>query len=185
MPPANRSCRVHATPLHALIIIAVICVGSLPTRCSALDIIGAPAATEVTNSSLAAEKYSATAAAAAALANSTQSNVSQTGNELWDGLVNECMAKPTSSCLQKNFFHYLHVTLSGSDVNVTSGIRFVRNQLDGASLRATAVDDGADAADEAEDTDEGRSGEYISKGAIVGHRRFHGAITKPNMCVNV
>lgn len=53
-----------------------------------------------------------------------------TGNELWDGLINDCLRKPTFSCLQKNVHSYLDKTLNLGDVNVTSGFVFLKNKVD-------------------------------------------------------
>lgn len=53
-----------------------------------------------------------------------------TGNTLWDGLLNECMVKPSVSCIQKNVYTFLDSSLGISgDVNVTEGFLFKKNKL--------------------------------------------------------
>lgn len=52
-----------------------------------------------------------------------------TGNELWDGLIRDCLKKPTFSCIQKNVYTYLDTTLNQNDVNVTSKVQLTRNTL--------------------------------------------------------
>lgn len=75
-----------------------------------------------------------------------------TGNELWDGLVNECLRRPTMSCFQKNVYTYLDDTLQAGDVHVAGGLRFLKNKVD--TLEALEAEDGGVAAE-----DEERSGE--------------------------
>ncbi|GAB0087567.1 uncharacterized protein DMENIID0001_018920 [Sergentomyia squamirostris] len=67
--------------------------------------------------------------------NFTQNKESQrllpsVGNELWDGLLRDCLRKPTFSCFQKNVFTYLDGALRLSDVNVTQNFLFLRNNVD-------------------------------------------------------
>lgn len=52
------------------------------------------------------------------------------GNELWDGLVHDCLQKPSFSCFQKNIYTYLDKTLRLSDVNVTDRILFKKIDID-------------------------------------------------------
>lgn len=52
-----------------------------------------------------------------------------TGNDLWDGILADCMQKPTFSCMQKNMYSYLDRTLLSSDVNVTDNFLFIKNQV--------------------------------------------------------
>lgn len=52
-----------------------------------------------------------------------------TGNELWDGLIRDCLKKPTFSCIQKNVFTYLDTTLNANDVNLTSRVQITRNEV--------------------------------------------------------
>lgn len=53
-----------------------------------------------------------------------------TGNELWDGLIKECLKKPTFSCIQKNVFTFLDTSLGLKDVNLTSRVQLIKNQVD-------------------------------------------------------
>lgn len=52
------------------------------------------------------------------------------GNELWDGIINDCLYKPSFSCFQKNIFTYLDSTLKLEDVNVTDRIKFKKIDID-------------------------------------------------------
>lgn len=54
----------------------------------------------------------------------------RSGNELWDGLVHDCLYKPSFSCFQKNIYTYLDNTLRLSDVNVTDRILFKKIDID-------------------------------------------------------
>lgn len=54
----------------------------------------------------------------------------RSGNELWDGLVNDCLHKPSFSCFQKNIYTYLDDTLRLGDVNVTDRILFKKIDID-------------------------------------------------------
>lgn len=54
----------------------------------------------------------------------------RSGNELWDGLVNDCLYKPSFSCFQKNIYTYLDDTLRLADVNVTDRILFKKIDID-------------------------------------------------------
>lgn len=54
----------------------------------------------------------------------------RSGNELWDGLVNDCLHKPSFSCFQKNIYTYLDDTLRLADVNVTDRILFKKIDID-------------------------------------------------------
>ncbi|XP_055298911.1 uncharacterized protein LOC129566739 isoform X2 [Sitodiplosis mosellana] len=54
----------------------------------------------------------------------------QSGNELWDGIVNDCLYKPSFSCFQKNIYTYLDNTLKLGDVNVTERIQFKKIDID-------------------------------------------------------
>lgn len=53
-----------------------------------------------------------------------------TGNELWDGLIRDCLKKPTFSCIQKNVFTFLDSTLGLKDINVTSRVHLTQNDVD-------------------------------------------------------
>lgn len=54
----------------------------------------------------------------------------RSGNELWDGLIDDCLHKPTFSCFQKNVYTYLDNTLKLDDVNVTDRILFKKIDID-------------------------------------------------------
>lgn len=53
-----------------------------------------------------------------------------TGNELWDGLIHDCLKKPTFSCIQKNVYTFLDATLRLKDVNVTNRVQLTQNKVD-------------------------------------------------------
>lgn len=54
-----------------------------------------------------------------------------TGNMLWDQLLNQCSAKPSVSCLQKNVYTYLDDSLGfNGDINVANGVKFIKNKVD-------------------------------------------------------
>lgn len=53
-----------------------------------------------------------------------------TGNELWDGIIRDCLRVPTFSCFQKNVHNYLDNTLNLGDVNVTNSFVFLKNKVD-------------------------------------------------------
>ncbi|XP_013142529.1 PREDICTED: uncharacterized protein LOC106106493 [Papilio polytes] len=60
-----------------------------------------------------------------------QNGTFNTGNKLWDNILNECTFKPSVSCLQKNVYSYLDESLDFSgDVNVASGMCFKKNNVD-------------------------------------------------------
>lgn len=54
----------------------------------------------------------------------------RSGNELWDGLIDDCLYKPSFSCFQKNVYTYLDKTLKFDDVNVTDNIQFKKINID-------------------------------------------------------
>lgn len=62
------------------------------------------------------------------------------GNELWDGLLRDCLRKPTFSCFQKNVFNYLDDALALADVNVTQNFAFLRNGVDYEHISKEAND---------------------------------------------
>ncbi|KAG5672968.1 hypothetical protein PVAND_003054 [Polypedilum vanderplanki] len=53
-----------------------------------------------------------------------------TGNELWDGLIRDCLKKPTFSCIQKNVFTYLETAMGLKDVNITNRVHLTRNNVE-------------------------------------------------------
>jgi Protein of unknown function (DUF1676) len=53
-----------------------------------------------------------------------------TGNELWDGLIKDCLKKPTFSCIQKNVYSFLDATLGLKDVNITNRVQLTQNNVD-------------------------------------------------------
>ncbi|XP_032523570.2 uncharacterized protein LOC116774898 [Danaus plexippus] len=60
-----------------------------------------------------------------------QNGTFNTGNGLWDNILNKCTTKPTVSCLQKNFYSYLDESLDiNGDINVSSGVCFKKNNVD-------------------------------------------------------
>lgn len=61
--------------------------------------------------------------------NATTKQWLPTGNELWDGILADCMRKPSFSCMQKNMYTYLDRTLLSNDVNVTDNFLFIKNQV--------------------------------------------------------
>lgn len=61
---------------------------------------------------------------------SIRRTIKPSGNELWDGIINDCLYKPSFSCFQKNIYTYLDNTLKLSDVNVTDRILFKKIDID-------------------------------------------------------
>lgn len=57
-------------------------------------------------------------------------NFLSSGNVLWDSLIQECIRKPTISCIQKNVYTYLQDTLEMGDLNVTNRLLFKKNKVD-------------------------------------------------------
>lgn len=57
-------------------------------------------------------------------------NFLSSGNALWDSLIQECIRKPTISCIQKNVYTYLQDTLEMGDLNVTNRLVFKKNKVD-------------------------------------------------------
>lgn len=82
----------------------------------------------------------------------------RSGNELWDGLVDDCLYKPSFSCFQKNVFVYLDKTLKLDDVNITDQILF--KKIDVNASRAEAEHE-AENEIPTGDENEPRSGECI------------------------
>lgn len=85
-----------------------------------------------------------------------ESFTSTTGNELWDGIIKQCLAKPTFSCFQKNVYTYLDRSLETGDVNVTSRFKFKKNRLDYAKCEKEFKD--PDGPDDIAAEEEARSG---------------------------
>ncbi|XP_070505972.1 uncharacterized protein Osi17 [Chironomus tepperi] len=52
-----------------------------------------------------------------------------TGNELWDGLIRDCLKKPTFSCIQKNVYTFLDSTFGLKDVNITNRLQLTQNKV--------------------------------------------------------
>lgn len=52
-----------------------------------------------------------------------------TGNELWDGLIRDCLKKPTFSCIQKNVYTFLDATFGLKDVNITNRVQLTQNNV--------------------------------------------------------
>lgn len=52
-----------------------------------------------------------------------------TGNDLWDGLITDCIQNPSFSCMQKNMYSYLDRTLMAHDLNVTDSFLLIKNQV--------------------------------------------------------
>jgi hypothetical protein len=53
-----------------------------------------------------------------------------TGNELWDGLIRDCLKKPTFSCIQKNVYTFLDSSLGLKDVNITNKVQLTQNKVE-------------------------------------------------------
>lgn len=81
--------------------------------------------------------------------NQTSKVWKSTGNELWDGIITDCMRKPSFSCMQKNVYSYLDRTLLSTDVNVTDNFLFIKNQVNYTDemIRSNEVDGHEDADD--------------------------------------
>lgn len=88
----------------------------------------------------------------------------QSGNELWDGIINDCLYKPSFSCFQKNVFTYLDNTLKLGDVNVTERIQFKKIDIDPNLLAQLQnnTDDERDNEISHEETREFKSGSVFS-----------------------
>lgn len=69
-----------------------------------------------------------------------------TGNELWDGLITDCIQNPTFSCMQKNMYSYLDRTLLSHDLNVTDNFLFIKNRVNYTDelIRSNEIDDNED-----------------------------------------
>lgn len=78
------------------------------------------------------------------------------GNELWDGLIGECLQKPSFPCFQKNVYTYLDSTLKLNDVNVTDRIQFKRIDINPDVLVQLKTDDENEISEE--------EGRYIESG---------------------
>lgn len=90
----------------------------------------------------------------------------RSGNELWDGLVDDCMYKPSFSCFQKNVFLYLDKTLKLDDVNITDRILFKKIDLNATQTEAEQdVENEIPAGDEEEE----RSGNAKQKQNLFSH----------------
>lgn len=81
----------------------------------------------------------------------------RSGNELWDGLVDDCLYKPSFSCFQKNVFVYLDNTLKLEDVNVTDRLLFKKIDVN-ASRIESELEAENEILEEEEAVDEERSG---------------------------
>lgn len=86
----------------------------------------------------------------------------RSGNELWDGLVNDCLYKPSFSCFQKNIYTYLDDTLRLADVNVTDRIRFKKIDID-PSLLAQLQNN----TDDENEVNEGETREFKSGSDLI------------------
>lgn len=60
----------------------------------------------------------------------TQKPLLSTGNELWDGLIRDCLKKPTFSCIQKNVYTFLDATFGLKDVNITNRLQLTQNNVE-------------------------------------------------------
>lgn len=82
----------------------------------------------------------------------------RSGNELWDGIIDDCLRKPSFSCFQKNVYTYLDKTLKLEDVNVTDRIQFKKIDIDPSLMAQLESNDEADNEVTAEETREFKSG---------------------------
>lgn len=57
-------------------------------------------------------------------------NKLSTGNELWDGIIQDCYHRPMVSCFQKNVYNFLDGALESRDVNVTGQLKLFKNKVD-------------------------------------------------------
>lgn len=94
--------------------------------------------------------------------NTTSQKWLPTGNDLWDGLLQDCWTHPSLSCMQKNMYTYLDRTLLTNDVNVTDNFLFIKNTVNytDALMRANEIDGNEDLAETGLDIDlesQGRS----------------------------
>lgn len=53
-----------------------------------------------------------------------------TGNHLWDGIIKDCLKKPSMSCFQKNIYSYLDDLLGTHSFNISNRLLFTKNQID-------------------------------------------------------
>lgn len=53
-----------------------------------------------------------------------------TGNILWDGIIKDCLKKPSMSCFQKNVYSYLDDLLETANLNYTNRLLFMKNEVD-------------------------------------------------------
>lgn len=87
----------------------------------------------------------------------------QSGNELWDGIINDCLYKPSFSCFQKNIYTYLDTTLKLGDVNVTDRIQFKKIDIDANLLEQlqNSTEEERDNEISGEETREFKSGSFV------------------------
>lgn len=85
------------------------------------------------------------------------STMISTGNDLWDGIIRDCLRRPSFSCFQKNVHNYLDNTLDLGDVNVTNSFVFLKNKVDVHKYTREANDQFADGENKIPDED-ARSG---------------------------
>ncbi|KAL5284822.1 Osi17 family protein, partial [Megaselia abdita] len=77
-----------------------------------------------------------------AVTSSNSGNTSQqltTGNNLWDGIIKDCLKKPSMSCFQKNVYSYLDDLLETSSLNVTNRLLFMKNQVDYTNTESNEI----------------------------------------------
>lgn len=86
----------------------------------------------------------------------------RSGNELWDGLIDDCLQKPSFSCFQKNVYTYLDNTLKLNDVNVTDRIQFKRIDIDPSLMAQLKNDDDNDNEISAEETRDYQAGMFVN-----------------------
>lgn len=76
------------------------------------------------------------------VASSNSGNTSQeitTGNHLWDGIIKDCLKKPSMSCFQKNVYSYLDDLLETSSLNVSNRLLFMKNQVDYTETKSNEI----------------------------------------------
>lgn len=81
-----------------------------------------------------------------------------TGNDLWDGIIRDCYAHPSTPCFQKKVHSFLDKVLETRDLNITGRLSFLRNKVRFADVTNVSHGDGHANDFDTEALNESRSG---------------------------